>query len=145
MKVYLLIHEQDTDSAWGCDVKIFLNWDAAHAAMRSSWEEAAKVWEYDQHDHRDEDESTCDINEAVIREDSEVERWRIEEQELDVCVAVKVEGGMVQEAIANTFVDLDVYDMDVSDFPDDGEEDEVDEKQDEYDRLSKTPGWRAVW
>lgn len=145
MKLYLLIHEQDTDAAWGCDVKTFLSLDAAKAAMRMAWEETVKAWEYNEKDHGDDDESFCGYAEAVIRDDSDVERWRIEEKELDVRVAVKVVGGMVQEAIANAGVNLDVYDLDVSDFPDDDEEEAADRRGNEYEQLSKSPGWSCVW
>lgn len=34
MKIYLLIHEQDTSTAYGCDVKSFTNMQAAQNAMR---------------------------------------------------------------------------------------------------------------
>lgn len=82
--VYLLIHEQDTDAAWGCDVKVFSTIEAAQNAMRKDWWESVQRWEYDSHDHHDEDEATCDKTTAIIREDSDVESWRIEEQAVQV-------------------------------------------------------------
>ena len=54
---------------------------------------------------------------AAVLDGTDIERWRIEEQDLAVEVAVKVHGGLVQSAVANADVDLDVYDLDVSDFP----------------------------
>ena len=36
MKIYVLIHEQDTDSAWGSHVSLFLNRDLAEATMRNA-------------------------------------------------------------------------------------------------------------
>ena len=42
---------------------------------------------------KDEDECECCESTAVIRDDSDVESWRIEEQELDVQIAVRVKGG----------------------------------------------------
>ena len=145
MKIYLLVHEQDTDAAWGCDVKTFLDKQAAQDAMHKSWEESVKSWEYDSHEHHDEDEATCNEANAVLREDGDVESWRIEEQELDVRVAVRVKGGLVEDISANTDVYPDVYDLDVSDFPDEGEEDEADRKEEELEELIKSPGWRSVW
>lgn len=41
--------------------------------------------------------------------------------------------------------DVDVYDLDVSDFPDDGEEDEADRKELEFTELSNRPDWGSVW
>lgn len=37
------------------------------------------------------------------------------------------------------------YDLDVSDFPDEGEEDKAAEKEAELEKLVASPGWRAVW
>lgn len=42
-------------------------------------------------------------------------------------------------------VSVEVYDLDVSDFPDDGEQDEADKKEVELEELVKSPGWRNVW
>ena len=47
MKIYVLIHEQDTESAWGSHVSLFLNRDLAEASMRKCWEDALKSWEFD--------------------------------------------------------------------------------------------------
>ena len=76
---------------------------------------------------------------------SRMESWRIEEHELDVQVAVEVKGGLVQNIYANADVHADVYDLDVSDFPDVGEEAEADRKEAELNDLVKSPGWHNVW
>lgn len=145
MTIYILIHEQDTDAAWGCDVKSFVDKQVAQDAMRTDWQETVKGWEYDAKEHKDEDECYCEEDSAVIRDDCDVESWRIEEQELDVRVAVRVKGGMVQSVYANTDVNVEVYDLDVSDFPDEGEEDKAAEEEAELEKLVTSPGWRAVW
>ncbi len=144
MKIYLLICGQDTDAALGYTVKPFLNREDAQAALREDWEAEVKAREYADHEHNDEDECSCGADAAVIREDGDVESWRIEEHDLDVRVAVNVQGGLVQGAIANADVGVDVYDLDVSDLPDEGEEEASDAKRAEYKELSKTPGWRKV-
>lgn len=74
-----------------------------------------------------------------------MEHWRIVEQELDVQVAVRVEGGLVVEVHANADVDIDVYDLDASDIPDEGEDDEAGKKEAELEELIKSPGWRNIW
>lgn len=145
MKIYLMIHEQDTDAAWGCYVKPFTDKQAAMDAMRSDWQETSKCWEYDSKEHNDEDECECNNDTAVIRDGDDVENWRIEEHELDVQVAVEVKGGLVQNIYANADVHADVYDLDVSDFPDVGEEAEADRKEAELNDLVKSPGWHNVW
>lgn len=73
------------------------------------------------------------------------EQWQIREKELDVKAAVEVRGGLVQSVIANAGIDVDVYDLDVSDFPDDGEEDEAGRKEREFTELSNRPDWGSVW
>ena len=50
-----------------------------------------------------------------------------------------------EEVYANANMDVDVYDLDVSDFPDEGEQEAADQKEAELDELVKSPGWRAVW
>lgn len=146
MKIYNLIHEQDTDAAWGCNVKSFTDKEAAQKAMREDWEDSIKSSDFDTSAPvTDEHYHECDMEHAVIRDDSDVESWRIEEQDLDVQVAVRVKGGLVEEVHANADVNVDVYDLDVSDFPDEGEQDEADKKEAELEELIKAPGWRAVW
>ena len=145
MKLYLLICEQDTDAAWGCNVKPFLNHEDAQTTMQKEWEAEAKAWKYAENEHSDEDECSCKTDEAIIRDDSDVVFWRIEEHDLDVRVAVNVHGGLVQGAIANAGVNVEVYDTDVSDFPDDGEEDEAAARQAAYDKLASSPDWGRVW
>ena len=146
MKIYVLIHEQDTESAWGSHVSLFLNRDLAEASMRKCWEDALKSWEFDL-DKEMHDDHCWEYNHdnAAVLDGTDIERWRIEEQDLAVGVAVKVHGGLVQSVIANADVDLDVYDLDVSDFPDEGEEDEADERRRVFEELASRPDWRSVW
>lgn len=145
MTIYILVHEQDTDAAWGCNVKPFTDKQSAMDAMRADWQETVKVWEYDAKEHNDEDECECCGDTAVIRDGDDVENWRIEEHDLPVELAVEVKGGLVQNVYANADVSVDVYDLDVSDFPDEGEQEEVDNKETELEELVKSPGWRNVW
>lgn len=146
MKIYVLIHEQDTDSAWGSHVSLFLNRDLAEATMRKCWEDTLKSWEFDL-DKEMYDDHCWEYNHdnAAVLDGTDIERWRIEEQDLAVGVAVKVHGGLVQSVIANADVDLDVYDLDVSDFPDEGEEDEADERRRVFEELASRSDWRSVW
>lgn len=146
MKIYALIHEQDTESAWGSHVSLFLNRDLAEATMRKCWEDTLKSWEFDL-DKEMYDDHCWEYNHdnAAVLDGTDIERWRIEEQDLAVGVAVKVHGGLVQSIIANADVDLDVYDLDVSDFPDEGEEDEADERRRVFEELASRTDWRSVW
>ena len=145
MKIYVLVYEQDTDCGCDAEVSTFIRKEDAQATMRAGWEESVESWEYNSKEHKDEDECYCEEESAVIRDGMDSVRWRIEEHDLDVQVAVRVKGGLVDEVHANADVNVDVYDLDVSDFPDDGEQDEADKKEAELDELVKAPGWRAVW
>lgn len=60
-------------------------------------------------------------------------------------VVIRVKGGLVSSVYANADVSVDVYDLDVSYFPDEGEQEAADQKEAEMDELVKSPGWRAVW
>ena len=136
MKVYILMTND-------FDLDVFLSHEAAEAEMLKRYREMVKSngWNPDVPS-----ENYCaEHSRADVYANDDHFGWTICEKELDVCVAVKVEGGMVQEAIANAGVNLDVYDLDSQDFTDDGTETEADALEREYDELSKTPGWSYVW
>lgn len=145
MKIYILVCEQDTDCGCGAEASPFLQKEDAQAAMRAGWQESVEGWEYNAKEHKDEDECYCEESSAVIRDGMDSMHWRIDEFELAVELAVEVKGGMVQNIYANTDVSADVYDLDVSDFPDEGEQDEADRKEAELNERVKAPGWRNVW
>lgn len=147
MKIFLLVHEQDTDAACGSDVMPFADRQAAQDAMRKDWEETAWAWEYASTEHDDEDERECRGDAAVIRAGG-VEHWRIEEHDLavPVSVAVEVSGGLVQGVYAKGGdVDADVFNLDASEFPDEGEQDGAKAREKELNDLVSSPGWRRVW
>lgn len=145
MKVFVLINEQDTDASNQSTVQLFLNKEAAQAEMRKQFKAELPSWNVDAENLTDDQECECGEDAAVIRNDPDSTNWRIEEQELDVQVAVRVKGGLVQSAYSNADVDVDVYDLDTSDWSDEEEQWEADQKEAELDELVKSPGWRAVW
>lgn len=148
MKVYMLVHKQDTSSMWDADADIFLTKEKAQEAMREQYRASLESWGINDITEPSEDfHWTCDENQAEISDDCkcEYEQWQIQEKKLDVKAAVEVRGGLVQSVIANAGIDVDVYDLDVSDFPDDGEVDEADRKGREFTELSNRPDWGSVW
>lgn len=148
MKVYMLVHKQDTSSMWDADADIFLTKEKAQEVMQEQYRDALESWGINDLTEPSEDfHWTCDENQAEISDDCkcEYEQWQIQEKELDVKAAVEVRGGLVQSVIANAGIDVDVYDLDVSDFPDDGEVDEADRKGREFTELSNRPDWGSVW
>ena len=143
MKIFLLIHGQDTDAACDTDVEPFAAWQAAWDAMRREWNEAVTAWGYASKEHGDGDECECCQDAAVIRTGGNVEYWHIEEQELavPVSVAVEVSGGLVQAVYARGGdVDVDIFDMDAPDSLD-----EAEARKEQLSRLIGDPGWKQVW
>ena len=60
--------------------------------------------------------------------------------------AVKeVEGGLVRNIYANADVSPDVYDLDVSAYPDEGEQEAADAKANELKTRVNQHSWRSVW
>ena len=80
-----------------------------------------------------------------MRDDTDIETWRIEEHDLQVELAVEVKGGLVQAIYANADIFPEVFDLDVSDFVEDSEVEEADIKAAELEKLKQQPGWRAVY
>ena len=145
MKLYILIHEQDTDSTWGSSAKPFIDRAAAQDTMRQDYEDTVKRWGFDETSQTEEYKAYCHDGEALVRDDTDIETWRIEEHDLQVELAVEVEGGLVQAIYANADIFPEVFDLDVSDFVEDSEVEEVDIKAAELEKLKQQPGWRAVY
>lgn len=145
---WMALSPQDTSSMWDADADIFLTKEKAQEVMQEQYRAALESWGINDLTEPSEDfHWTCDENQAEISDDCkcEYEQWQIQEKELDVKAAVEVRGGLVQSVIANAGIDVDVYDLDVSDFPDDGEVDEADRKGREFTELSNRPDWGSVW
>lgn len=145
MKLFLLIHEQDTDAACGSSVDLFSTLEAAQAEMRKIYEKTIESWNFDTENQTD--DSCCEFSDmnASIRDGSDVEAWRIEEKELDANIAIKVHGGMVQAVYSDADVGVEVYDLDSSDFAEESELVEAEQRERELDEQIDQPGWRAVW
>ena len=60
-------------------------------------------------------------------------------------IIVRVEGGLVQAVYADGEVEVEVVDLDISDYPDDGEQDEVNKRREDMEQTIKQTGWRCVW
>ena len=60
-------------------------------------------------------------------------------------IIVEVFGGMVKNVYANDDVEVEVFDLDISDFPDEGECETVDQRKAEMNKTLCGCGWRRVW
>ena len=129
----------------------------AKETMRKSWEK--DVQKYRDKTGRDLPEEECRCGErtamltmretepssAGVMRIENVLSWRIKESEIDVQVAVRVKNGLVEEIYSNANPDVKVYDLDSSEFPEEGEEAECDRKEKELEKLIREPGWQQVW
>ena len=60
-------------------------------------------------------------------------------------VAVRVQGGLVQAVYADAPVSVDVYDLDVSDFPDEQDLAEHDEAAEQIEKIAADPAFHCAW
>lgn len=145
MKVYILISEQDTDSRTGAGVQVFLDKDAASEEMHRQYDEELAAWNINIEDIGKDQESWVVDAAAVIRDGIDSIRWRIEERDLDVQAAVRVVGGQVGAVYSNADISVEVYDLDVSDYPCEGEQEAADARKHELEKLISNPHWQIAW
>lgn len=62
-----------------------------------------------------------------------------------VRVIIHVEGGMVHAVYSDGEADVEVLDLDVSSYPDEGEEDVAAFNRRRLDEVAASPEWSAVW
>ena len=152
MKVYILIAEKFVNGSKS-DVEPFTTKEDAETAMRIAWGKALS-------EYRDsgmeplKEECFIDDNYAVFTRRNiingkslveSIETWKIRECEPDIQVAARVEDGLVQEAYSNADVQVEVYNVDFSEFPEDEEIAESDKREKEWEEETQKPGWRQVW
>lgn len=147
MKVYIVTQSSD-DFETDISVKPFLTQEAAQAAMEQDLKDTLELFGLKPDDEQNEKKQWgSDANSAYIRYDimSRYANWSIEEHDLPVKLAVRVHNGMVQEAVANADIDLDVFDLDTQEMSEDGKTHEADRLDAEYKKLSRELGWRVVY
>lgn len=84
-EVFALIHEQDTDSTWGSDIELSTDRKELEARMRACWENALESWDINPTaEQSDEYCWECDADSAFIIDGSDTEKWRIEQQAIDL-------------------------------------------------------------
>lgn len=144
MELYMLIHVQDVNIC-DADTTPFLDKKRAQEAMRNNWKATLSAWGINESDPQT-DERSWECG-ASIRDDfrSQFEHWKIEECKIPAKIAILVHNGMVKDVIGNAGVSVEVYDIDVSEFPDPGEAEEADQKAREFEALRKNPDWFDVW
>ena len=147
MKVYILIRKMDDFEASAVATP-HLSLEAAQAAMADDFKDILEVFGLSPNDEQEEEKQWgIEEKSAHIRYDicSRYADWSIQEHDLPVQLAIRVRDGMVQEAIANADISVDVFDLDSQDLAEDGKTFEADRLDADYQKLGKEPGWRAVY
>ena len=147
MKVYILIRKMD-DFESSAVATPHLSLEAAQVAMADDFKDILEVFGLSPNDEQEEEKQWgIEEKSAHIRYDicSRYADWSIQEHDLPVQLAIRVRDGMVQEAIANADISVDVFDLDSQDLAEDGKTFEADRLDADYQKLGKEPGWRAVY
>lgn len=120
------------------DIELSIIMDALNTALEDRESENRYT---DADDILEANASAIDMIDAVI----ENLRSQMESPVERLSVAVEVKGGLVQAAYANGDVSVDVYDLDVSDFPDVGEQEAADLRELDLKKLVSNPEWHTVY
>ena len=134
MKIYILIYEEDSDNRCGADVLHYTTEEAAVEAMREKYRASLEKLDHNVDEQTEDYNCSCKKYSANIVEAEDGYYWRVEAREIELPVPhVAVE------------VSVDVYDLDVSDYPDNGEEDEAQGRKEQLREFRAAPGVREVW
>lgn len=120
------------------DIELSIIMDALNAALEDRESENRYT---DADDILEANASAIDMIDAVI----ENLRSQMESPVERLSVAVEIKGGLVQAAYANGDISVDVYDLDVSDFPDVGEQEAADLRELDLKKLVSNPEWHTVY
>lgn len=147
MKIFVLTRKMDDFESTAVATP-HLSLEAAQAAMAEDFKDILEVFGLSPDDEQEEEKQWgIEEKSAHIRYDicSRYADWSIREHDLPVQMAIRVREGMVQEAIANADIYVEVFDLDTQDLAEDGKTFEADRLDAEYQKLGKEPGWRAVY
>ena len=147
MKIFVLTRKMDDFESTAVATP-YLSLEAAQAAMTEDFKDILEVFGLSPDDEQEEEKQWgIEEKSAHIRYDicSSYADWSIQEHDLPVQMAIRVREGMVQEAIANADIYVEVFDLDTQDLAEDGKTFEADRLDADYQKLGKEPSWRAVY
>lgn len=145
MKIYCLLFSGNSHAGHLSAADLFLNHEAALAAMRAGYERKLAALPFDVSLQTDWHRCSCEKDLASIIDGTGTYTWCVQECELDVQVAVEVQGGMVQNIYANADVWAEVYDLDLTDIQEEGGPSEGELRQAALAETISAPGWRSIW
>ena len=133
MKIYCLLFIENSHAGHLFAVDPFLNHESALAAMRADYERKLAALPFDVSLQTEWHRCSCEKNLASIIDGTGTYIWCVQERELDVQVAVEVQGGLVQ-----------VYDLDLTDIQGESGPSEGELRQAALAEAIRAPGWRIV-
>ena len=144
MKIYCLLFIENSHAGHLFAVDPFLNHESALAAMRADYERKLAALPFDVSLQTEWHRCSCEKNLASIIDGTGTYIWCVQERELDVQVAVEVQGGLVQNIYANAGICAEVYDLDLTDIQEGGGPSEGELRQAALAEAIRAPGWRIV-
>lgn len=60
-------------------------------------------------------------------------------------IIIEVWGGLVANVYANGSAEVEIFDLDVSDFPDPGEREAADQRAAELKTITENPDYKKIW
>lgn len=145
MKIYCLLFTESGPLKSSATVDLFLNHEKALSALKAAYERKLTALPFDVSLQTDWHRCSCEKDLASIIDGSYTYTWCVQERELPVEVAVEVQGGLVQNIYANTDVDAEVYDLDLTDIQEEGGPTEGELRQAALAEVTSAPGWRTIW
>lgn len=145
MKIYCLLSTESGPLKSSATVDPFLYHEEAQSAMRAAYERKLTALPFDVSLQADWHRCSCEKDLASIIDGAGSYTWCVQERELDVQVAVEVQGGLVQNIYANTGINAQVYDLDLTDIQEEGGPTEGELRQAALADVTSAPGWRRVW
>lgn len=145
MKIYCLFSTQSAPTKSNATVDLFLDHNMALAEMKTAYERKLAALPFDVSLQTDWHSCSCEKDLASIIDGAHTYTWCVQEHELDIQVAVEVQGGLVQNIYANADVWAEVYDLDLTDIQEEGGPSEGELCQAALAEQIGAPGWRSVW
>ncbi len=145
MKIYCLLSTESGPRKSNAAVDLFLYHEEAQSAMRVAYERKLASLPFNVSLQADWHRCSCEKDLASIIDGTGTYTWCVQERELAAQIAVEVQDGLVQNIYANTDVDAEVYDLDLTDIQEEGGFTEGELRQAALAEEISKPGWRSIW
>ena len=145
MKIFCLIFADTAEGSCNVTAEPFLDHDSAIASMTGQYEKMLESLCMEENSNSSVRYCNREQASARIVDGPSIYIWSIKELEQDIRVAVEVADGLVQNIYANTDVSAKVYDLDLTDVPEEGGPIEGELRQAALAEEIGAPEWRTIW